>query len=166
MVTGLTTSLGNKSGSISGSNSLGGGDGGFEGVIANSYRGIENFFGHLWQFVDGVNFSNGAPYVCNIFDTFASDKFDGVYVQAKNSDGQLIVQSTVSGYQSTTHNGSFFVKSVGSNSISKITDYYYYATGNRILRSGGNLYGASTAGLSNLIAVDASSDASWNIVAR
>jgi hypothetical protein len=164
--TGLTVSLGNKSGSIVGLASENGGTNTTSRVIANSYRGIENFFGHLWKFIDGVNIQDGKPFVCDIFDTFASDTFTGVYVQAKDSDGHLIVQPNTSGYQSTTHNGSFFVKSVGSNSISKITDYYYYASGNRIIHSCGGLATGSEAGLSNLNAAIASSTAYWTIVAR
>ena len=77
MKTGLTVTLGNNSGSISGSaNHLaGGGDGGFSGVVANSYRGIENFYGHLWTWTDAVNFSNGEPYVCGMDDICPDESF-------------------------------------------------------------------------------------------
>ena len=38
-----------------------------------SYRGIENFYGHLWKWVDGVNTNNAVPYVSNDDTVFADD---------------------------------------------------------------------------------------------
>lgn len=53
--TGLTSSLGNKSGNASG---------GTNGLTSVSYRGIENFWGNVWKFVDGINIEG---YGKNIF---------------------------------------------------------------------------------------------------
>ncbi|MCK4529434.1 hypothetical protein KAW18_18880, partial [candidate division WOR-3 bacterium] len=38
---------------------------GGNGVVGSymSYRGIENFFGHLWKWVDGININSNVPYV-------------------------------------------------------------------------------------------------------
>lgn len=46
-LSGLSNSLGNKTGGVS--------LGGASGILTDfmSYRGIENFFGHIWQFLDG-----------------------------------------------------------------------------------------------------------------
>jgi len=169
MRTGLTLSLGNNSGSISGLDQFeaGGGDaGGFSGVVANSYRGIENFYGHLWQWVDAVNITNGQPFVNDIFGVFADDVYTGEYIRAKDSDGKDITNPLSSGYQSTLNSGSFFPKTIGSNSNSKITDNHYYASGNRVLSSGGSLAGSSGAGVSCLYGYNSSSIVSWNVCCR
>ena len=166
--TGLTISLGNASGSISGSaNHLaGGGDGGYNGVVANSYRGIENFYGHLWNFVDAINFSNGQPFVCQIFDTFASDTFTGAYIRATDTNGVAITQPTTSGYQSKLHSGGFLVEAIGASSATKITDYYYYNSGNTVLQSGGPLSWGGGAGVGFLSGYFASSNVSWLLASR
>jgi len=166
--TGLTVSLGNNSGSISGSaNHLAaGGDGGYSGVVANSFRGIENFFGHLWKWVDGINLTNAQPFISALSGTFADDIFTGDYIRAVDNDGLLVTQPTSDGYQSTLHNGTNFVKTVGASSLTKITDYYYYASGNRVLMSGGSLNNSSNAGVSWLHALSASSSVSWILCSR
>ncbi len=166
--TGLTLALGNKSGSVSGSENhlLAGGDGGYGGVVANSYRGIENFYGHMHKFVDAVNIQAGAPYVCEIYDSFASDVFVSPYVRALDSTGVAISQPSADGYQSKLWSGSFFVSGIGGTSISKITDYYFQAGGNRVLLSGGHLNHGSLAGVGSLLANHASSHAAWTICSR
>ncbi len=166
LYTGITLSLGNNSGSISGSDihDNNGGDGGFGGVVANSYRGIENFYGHLWQWVDAINFSDRRPYICGIDETFASDSFADPYTRA-TQDGVEITQPTSNGYQSKIFSN-FLVETIGSNSASKITDYYYQNSGNRVLLSGGGLANSSGAGGSCLNAGNDSSSVNWSIAGR
>lgn len=166
--TGLTVSLGNASGSISGSaNHLAaGGDGGYNGVVANSYRGIENFYGHLRNFVDAINYTNGQPFVCQIFDTFASDTFTGAYIRATDTNGVAITQPLVTGHQSKLFSGGFFAEALGASSATKITDYYYYGSGNRVLFFGGLLHNGSSAGVGCLSAGAASSYVYWSICSR
>lgn len=168
LTSGLTTSLGNSSGSISGSanHAAGGGDGGFDGVVANSYRGIENFYGHLWQWVDGVNVSDWKPYVCPIDSAFADTTLIAPYSRALDSNGAGITQPASNGYQSTRQDGSFFVKSIGANSVSKVTDYYYQSSGDRVLYSGGGLSDGSLAGLSCLLFSSTPSASAWSIASR
>lgn len=38
---------------------------GTDGKTGVVYRGIEDFWGNVWEWVDGVNFNNGKYYVCN-----------------------------------------------------------------------------------------------------
>ena len=167
--TGLTVSLGNASGSISGSaNHLAaGGNGGYNGVVSNSYRGIENFYGHLWKLIDAINFSSGQPFICEIYDTFASDSFVSPYVRATDTNGVALTQPTTNGYQSKLYSGGFLVEAIGASSASKITDYYYYASGNRGLRSGGALAAFSAAGVGYLYSAHYSaSSLDWSICSR
>ena len=37
------------------------------------WRGIEGFWGNVWEFVDGVNWNNGTYYVCNNPSKYADD---------------------------------------------------------------------------------------------
>lgn len=151
--TGTTLSLGNKTGAILNNGSVIPTIGGVSSsaIIGMSYRGEENIFGNVWKWCDGVNFSNWIPYVCDINDAYVDNVFTGDYVQAGTA------QPTLSAYQSTIQDGSFFVKSVGSSSAKDITDYYYQASGSRVLTLGGYLASGSDAGLGFLLCHYASS---------
>ena len=48
VITGATSFLGNKSGRATGT----------DGLVSISYRGIENFWGNIWKWVDGINIQN------------------------------------------------------------------------------------------------------------
>lgn len=37
---------------------------GADGQVAIQYRGIENLWGNVWQFVDGINFNGNIPWFC------------------------------------------------------------------------------------------------------
>lgn len=151
--TGTTLSLGNKTGVILNDGSVIPSIGGVStsAVIGMSYRGIENIFGNLWKWCDGVNFSNRVPYVCDLDDAYLDDIFTGDYVLAGDA------QPSINGYQSTIQDGSFFVKTIGSSSSKDITDYYYQNSGNRVLYLGGSLHYGSLAGLSFLYSYGGSS---------
>lgn len=41
-----------------------------------NYRGIENMWGNLWSWSDGINLNNGIPYICNTF-SFVDDTTTG-----------------------------------------------------------------------------------------
>jgi len=67
ITTGRTIFLGNESGREAGT----------DGLTAISYRGVENVWGNLFKFVDGININNGEAFVAN--ENFESDKFSGDY---------------------------------------------------------------------------------------
>ena len=157
--TGITLSLGNHSGSVTGLASDNGGTDTTSRVISNSYRGIENFYGHLWQWTDGINISDYIPWICGIDDIFTSDKFEAPYVSTNH------IQPNVNGYQSKV-TADFLVEAVGATATTKVTDYYYQASGDRVLRSGGGLASSSAAGVSSLHAYDSSSVVYWIICSR
>lgn len=86
-LTGSTTSLGNTSGNADATiNEKGGMSTTLkaESKVAISYRGIENFFGNIWKFVNGISFwgdgqmQGGEPYICSDF-SYAENKKDGNY---------------------------------------------------------------------------------------
>ena len=41
-----------------------------------NWRGIENFWGNIWDWIDGLNLSNRVPYFCNSY-TFVDDTSSG-----------------------------------------------------------------------------------------
>ena len=46
---------------------------GTDGKTGVVYRGIEDFWGNVWEWVDGVNWNNGSYYVCNNPANYADD---------------------------------------------------------------------------------------------
>ena len=108
-----------------------------------SYRGIENWYASMWKFIDGVNVQEHLYYVNNKPATFADDIFTGDYV----STG--ITSSTTSGYVSNLVASSkgFVASEATGSSSTKVPDYFYQSTGNRIVVFGGTAdHGLSAGG--------------------
>ena len=128
--TGLSNGDGNATANVSGGN----------GVVGSymSYRGIENFFGHLWKWVDGFNINNNIPYVCND-DTNFADNTDANYTRLTDINGDEITLINDNNYQKTLEQAKrgFLPASVGGTSSTYITDYYYQNLGWRIALLGG-----------------------------
>lgn len=138
--TGATSSLGNKSGKVSVTHPSTG-----QTTYAVSYRGIENFWGNIFKWVDGFNIKDGFAYISNINGNFVSDKFNEQYVNV----GELY---HTNGYMSKALiNGSFdygFIpaEALGTSST-KYTDYYYQnSAGSFLARLGGGWFNSSVAG--------------------
>jgi hypothetical protein len=127
--TGATISLGNASGSASG---------GTDGLRAISYRGIENFWGNVLKWVDGLNIEgNNKAYIAN--EDFESNKFTSPYVL----EGTL---SSSNGFVTNILFPEFLPTAVGGSSTSHLHDDYFQLTGNRVALFGGNWLGGSSAG--------------------
>lgn len=47
------------------------------GKVDVVYRGIEGFWGNVWEWVDGININNGIYYVCNDPGSYADDTASG-----------------------------------------------------------------------------------------
>lgn len=119
--TGLTESFGNSSGIADGEN----------GYISMSYRGIENPWGNIWKFVNGINFyadSSENTHSCYIAKDFN-------LCENKNSDNYELVNFTVSktsGYISTfgydeNFDWIFIPTETNGTSSLPIGDYYYHS---------------------------------------
>ena len=121
-----------------------------------SYRGIENWYGQIYKFIDGVNISSYVYYVNNNPATFADNVFTGDYI----STG--ITSATASGYvKDIVANKNGFVASVatGGSSATFVPDRFYQSTGLRIMAFGGAAGSAAFAGGFFLYASDAASAA-------
>ena len=130
-------------------------------IVVNSFRGIENFYGGLWQLLDGVNIYNRNVYVTNNKASFVSDTASG-YI-----DTELSLPAT-DGWIKTAHflTGSFIPKSVGGASNYNFSDYVWQATGWRVAVAGSALSYGAYAGVAFLYANSASSSASAILGAR
>lgn len=121
-----------------------------------SYRGIENLYADIWEFVDGVNVNNYQFYVNGNYSSFASDVFAGSYVAkgplvAAGASNSLIKRCAVSS------DSGFIPTVVGGSTTTFYGDALWSATGARVILYGGDAAGDASGGLGALIAVTASS---------
>ena len=132
--TGATASLGNASGMASGTN----------GQVSISYRGIENFWGNVWTWVDGLNINNFVPWVAD--HGFASSTYASPYA----TTGLTLVSSS-GDYVTAIGFGAgcdyaFLGTAVAGSSSTYLTDGLYTATGDKAALFGGHWADASITG--------------------
>ena len=132
------------------------------------YRGIENFYGHIWKWIDGMNVNNNIPYFCNNTTNLADDT-ESNYTRPKDINGINITMHNANGYQLTLNKSGrcMMPSSVdASSSTSKITDYYWQSTGWRVVGVGGCASNGAYVGCCCLYCGDASSNVSRGIGGR
>lgn len=108
-----------------------------------SYRGIENWYGQIYKFIDGVNVNAYVYYVNNNPATFADDVFTGDYINTG------ITSVTANGYvKNLVASGKGFVASdiSGGSASTFVPDYFYPGTGARIMYFGGHANFGTKAG--------------------
>ncbi|MFA7360769.1 MAG: hypothetical protein WC139_07005 [Candidatus Kapaibacterium sp.] len=161
-VTGKSLALGNFSG---GASTTGGNDSDYV-----SYRGVEDLWGNLYMFVDGVNINNdnisSKLYTADDYRVYASDastNYDHIGSVA-NTDGWIkkIINTKYGFYPST----------IGASDATYLTDYYYTefdtapVGGWRVLLSGGHAYTGSAAGVFFAHSSNGSSDVTASLGGR
>jgi len=128
-----------------------------------TYRGIENFFGNIWKWVDGINVNDNVPYVSNDDTVFADDTAAGytaLGITLANANGyQVLLEQQARGFLPASADGS------GSSST-YITDYYYQAADWRVVRLGGDAAAGADAGVAYWYAYYASAVDSASIGGR
>ena len=101
------------------------------------YRGIEDLYGNVWQFFDGINIKDYQAYINYTPSTYASDVFDGDYQKLgyvdSSTSGSYI---TALGYD-PKHPLVGLPTDVNGSSSTYMTDYYWTNSGNRIALVGG-----------------------------
>ena len=130
MPCGITDSLGNKTGVVE--YTVTGEDGGtLKTFQVPRYRGIENPFGHLWQWTDGINVrispttANGGDdlskvFVCSDPSKFNDSNYTGYsHVGNEARDGGY-VKEVIFG-----EGGEIMPKTVGGGSTTYFCDYHY-----------------------------------------
>ena len=113
--------------------------------IAVKYRGLENLWGNICEFRDGINFDDGLIYVCTNPSKYADDtatnytKLAYSKIQGDGYISSLGLDANVPWTQIPTG-------AAGSDST-YLCDKYYYNPGWLVACVGGNWYGGSSAGL-------------------
>lgn len=151
---GQCDSLGMKSGCIV--------NDGFHSMI---YRGIENIFSNMWQFVDGLNIKDRVAYLCKDHSQYKSDTFVAPYkvIGYTNADTNGYAKNL--GYDPDEPLARF-PNEIGAGSGSGTSDYYYQNTGNRIALVGGSFGNGAHCGLWFWFFGNASSLAHFSIGCR
>lgn len=154
--TGHTSSLGNSSGEVV-IDTLENGATGADETYACSYRGIENPWGNLWIFADGVFVKDDGFYYQSDPAEWGTDESGYIHVPAT----PLGTDEYVSGYvddifYDTELDWWFYGASVDGSSSEELTDYLWsHQPGEtNILRSGGHWTTGSQAGLSYLASLN------------
>lgn len=156
-LTGSTSELGNASGKASQTINTKGDASTTEtanGKTAVSYRGMENPWGNIWDFVYGINIwgngqmNGGEPYICSDFNYSESknnDNYEGAGFYVTNANGYV----SAFGY-SQKYDWLFLPSEALGNSSLPVGDYAYITTnlnGYRIALLGGSWhYGARAGG--------------------
>lgn len=158
-ITGQCDTLGMKSGCLN--------NDGYHSMI---YRGIENIFAHIWQWVDGINMISGKLYICKNHSLYASDTTENYKQLGYNALG---TEGYAKELDLDVDEPFFrFPKAVGGGSNSYLCDYYYnnatsIAEGaKRVARVGGSFNSGALDGLWSWSFNAGSSRADWNIGAR
>lgn len=117
---------------------------GSDGSTAVQYRHIENPWGNINEWIDGINFSDGTVYVCTDISKYADDtstNYTNIGTKAQ-SDGYI----SATGYSSTSP-WSFYPTSTSGSETTYIPDYVFFGRGWRVLCIGGRWNNGSDAGL-------------------
>ena len=131
-VTGSSNSLGNASSPSTNTNTQ-----------FMSYRGIENWYGQIYKFIDGVNIKNREYFVNKKPSTYADDVFTGDYVTTG------MTMAAANGYvKDIVQNKNGFISSdaTGTNSTYIPDRQYQATTGNNIVSFGGHAGSGLAAG--------------------
>jgi hypothetical protein len=136
---------------------------GTDGKTAVQYRHIENPYGNIFEFIDGINFSDGTVYVClnpasYADDTAANYTNIGSKIQ---SDGYITAIGVAAAMP-----WAFFPTGVGGSETTYIPDFAYYNSGWRVLFVGGGWSNGGYAGLFYFNANYTSSNTNSGVGAR
>ena len=136
---------------------------GSDGSTAVQYRHIENPWGNIYEWIDGINLSDGTVYVCTDISKYASDtstNYTNIGTKAQ-SDGYI----SATGYSSTSP-WSFYPTETRGGETTYIPDYASYGGGWRVLCVGGYWDSGSYAGLFYFSASSGSSVSGSSVGAR
>ena len=110
------------------------------------YRGIEDIFGNVWQFIDGINIQEHQTYICYDQSQYEVDKFDGCYQKIGYINVSISGYISKLGYDPNHSLISLPIEANGNETV-YITDGYAQNSGNRIVLVGGNWPHNSYSGL-------------------
>ena len=102
---------------------------GTDGKIDVVWRGIEGFWGNVYEWVDGINSSAGiSTYVCNDPSKYGDDNYtDAGYTYVwglPTGEGYIELESLVGGEEGSEYDYVFLPWTVGNAGIVRFCDYY------------------------------------------
>lgn len=125
------------------------------GCLANDsqhaviYRGIENIFGNVFNWIDGLNIQNYQAYICRNPKEYISDKFEVPYIKlgyVNCNEKDMYIKKL--GFDEKNPDIALPIEiGGGAGSSSGMCDFYYSSEGNCVARVGGGFSGGSGAGL-------------------
>lgn len=122
---------------------------GTDGKVDVIWRGIEGFWGNVWEWVDGVNFNNGEYYVCNDSPKYADNTATN-YTRLSFTGATNWSSAYISAEGLDTGNNPHVMLPSAAGSGSETTyqcDGCWSNTGWRLLLHGGRWHDGSIAGL-------------------
>ena len=122
---------------------------GTDGFVDVVWRGIEGFWGNVWEWVDGVNWNGSTYYVCNDPSKYADDTTMNYTALAFRGTTNWSSSYITKEGLDTGSNPHVMLPSVaGSGSATTgYCDACWSSTGWRVFRHGGYWYGGSFCGL-------------------
>jgi hypothetical protein len=106
------------------------------------YRGVENIWGNVWQWIDGINITEWRAWVCKNAAQYASNLFVSPYEQLGYLNSMTNNYVKYMGYDPLLPFCEFPV----DVSANYYRDYYYQASGQRVAPVGGRWSDGSIAG--------------------
>ncbi len=135
------------------------------GTSAMKYRGIENLYGNVFKWIDGISFHNDSVYVCYDPTAYNGGKIDAPYVyQGKRATASGYVKSF--GPLSNDPLIQYITSTSGGSDATYFADYSSYSTSGTVVRFGGDWSSGSSAGLWCLFGHNAASTSYANIGGR
>lgn len=132
------------------------------------YRGIENIFGNVFNWIDGLNIQEYQAYICRNPEEYTSDKFDGSYIKLGYMNCQerdMYIKKL--GFDEKNPDIALPIEiGGGAGSSSGMCDFYYSSEGNRVARVGGTFGSGAIAGLWYWLCNGSSTGSSLNCGAR
>lgn len=101
------------------------------------YRGIEDIFGNVWQFIDGINIRNSQTYICYDANKYAVDTFSGSYKALGYTNAPAEGYASKLGYDSANPMVAITTEATGSTTTNMCDYFYRSADGDRIALVGG-----------------------------
>lgn len=125
------------------------------GCLANDsqhamiYRGIENIFGNVYNWIDGLNIQNYQAYICRNPKEYISDKFEVPYIKlgyVNCNEKDMYIKKL--GFDEKNPDIALPIEiGGGAGSSSGMCDFYSSSEGNCVARVGGYFNSGSFAGL-------------------
>lgn len=113
------------------------------------YRGIENIFGNVFNWIDGLNIQEYQAYICRNPEEYISDKFEAPYNKlgyVNCNERDMYIKKL--GFDEKNPDIALPIEiGGGAGSSSGMCDFYTSSEGNRVAHVGGSFLSGASAGL-------------------